>query len=244
MKIQRLCAVTALIVSAIACGSNSTPTSPSTTTSTVSVLTPQTLSLGVGDSAQIRVAVVAFDNTSRLVTASGTWASTNEAIATVTSAGVVTARAPGTADITVTVTEGKATVTVTVSGQSQPMTFVGAAAGPGSQTATFSFYVVASPRLLGTVHFQRSSLSLVGRLDEPTHVVDLVGGTFRFLGVVTGNVVTGAYVDSLGLTGGFSAIDATHTAVTGFCGSYSSSGSDSGAIVLAVSSDGTTVARS
>ena len=110
------------------------------------------------------------------------------------------------------------------------------------QTATLKLYVVVPPRLAGTMYVQQGAISLVGRLDEPTHVVDLVGGNFRFLGLVTGNVVTGAYVDSLGLTGGFSAIDATHTAVTGFCGSYSSSGSDSGAIVLAVSSDGTAVA--
>jgi hypothetical protein len=91
-------------------------------------------------------------------------------------------------------------------------------------------------------------MSVFGRFDAPTQVIDLAAGGFRFLGVVTGNVLTGAYVDPAGLTGGFSAIDATHTAVTVYCGSYTSDGitqlgnSDSGALVLAVSSDGTSTA--
>ena len=246
MAYSRLVVVGILVASQIACADSSSPTNPSATPS-ISVLTPKTLSLAVGDSTQIRVVAVASDTTHRLVT-SGTWASANETVATVTSAGVVTGRAPGTADITVTVTEGTATVTVTVTNESQPATFVGAVAAPGTATATLKFSVSSAPRLSGTVYFQQSALTLIGRFDEQTHVVDLAGGAFRFLGVVTGNVLTGAYVDPSGLTGGFSAIDATHTAVTGFCGSYTSDGktalgnTDSGAIVLAVSSDGTAAA--
>ena len=250
MKYVSLVVVAILTAGQLACADSSSPTDPSETTSPLRVLTPGTLSLAVGDSTQVRVVVAASDNTLRLVTSSGTWSSANDTVATVTSAGVVTARAPGTADITVTVSEGTATVTVTVSNESQPVTFIGAAAGPGTETATLKFVVSSPPQLSGTVYFARAAMSVTGRFDEQTHVVDLAGGGFRFLGVVSGSVVTGAYVDPLGLTGGFSAIDATHTAVTVYCGSYTSDGitelgnPDSGALVLAVSSVETAAASS
>jgi len=250
MKYSRFLVVAILVASQIACADDSSTTAPSETTapSPIYVVTPTTLSLGIGDSTQIRVVVTGSDNTQRLVTTSATWASANTTVATVTSDGVVTARATGTAVITVTVSEGTATVTVTVSNESQPMTFVGAAAGPGTETATLRFTANSPPRLTGTAYFRQAVVSLIGRVDEQTQVVDLGGGGFRFLGVIRGNVLTGAYFDPLGLTGGFTAIDATHTAVTAFCGSYTSDGStvlgntDSGAMVLAVSSDGTAAA--
>ena len=175
MKYSRFLFIAILVASQIACADDSSTTAPSDTTAPIPiyVLTPTTLSLGIGDSTQIRVVVTGSDYTQRLVTTSATWASANTTVATVTGDGVVTARATGTAVITVTVTEGTATVTVTVSNESQPMTFVGAVAGPSTETATLRFTANSPPRLLGTVYFRQSVVSLIGRVDEPTQVVDL-----------------------------------------------------------------------
>lgn len=247
MKYSTLIAAAMLAVIQLGC-SESSSTEPSTTSTTSSVLAPKTLALAVGDSAQVRAVAVASDNTQRLVTTSGTWVSANASVASVTNSGIVTARAQGTADITVAVSEGTATVTVTVTNVSQPMTFIGAVAAPSTETGTLRFTAAAPPRLAGDVYFKRGLFSLLGRVDEQTRVVDLDGGGYRFLGVMSGNVVSGAYVDSLGLTGGFTAIDATHNAVTAFCGSYTSDGStalgnaDAGALAVVISSDGTAAA--
>ena len=249
MKYSSLVLVAVLMVSHLGCANGSSPTDPATIGPGL-VLTPTTLSLAVGDSTQLRVVVAATDSTHHLVTSSGTWKSANETVATVTSGGVVTGRASGTADITVTVSEGTATVTVTVTNVSQPVTFIGAAAGPATDTGTLKFSAISPSSVSGMVYFAKVAMSVFGRFDEPTQVVDLDAGGYRFLGVVSGNVLTGAYVDPVGLTGGFSAIDATHNAVTVYCGSYTSDGttelgnSDSGALVLAVSSDGTAAASS
>src|SRR5262245_25098701 len=123
MKHPNLFIVAVLIASPLACANDSSPTEP--TTASTLIIAPKTLSLGVGDSTQIRVAAVDADKTQHLVT-SGTWASADDTIATVTNSGVVTGRAAGTANITVTVIEGTATVAVTVSNDAQPVTFLGA----------------------------------------------------------------------------------------------------------------------
>ena len=100
------------VVLTVACGSDkksSNPTQPVCTVSAVTV-SPASLSLPVSQTATLAPAITQ-QNCGPLTP---TWASTNQAVATVSSAGVVAALAPGTSSITATVNgvQGSALVTV------------------------------------------------------------------------------------------------------------------------------------
>ena len=99
----------ALAVAGVACHSS---TSPSPTVSAVSVTgaTP-----AVGNSAQFDAMAMDSDNTTKDVTTTATWTSSDTSVATVSSSGLVTAVATGTAVITATYSSVVGQDTITVS---------------------------------------------------------------------------------------------------------------------------------
>jgi hypothetical protein len=100
------------------------------------------------------------------------------------------------------------------------------------------------------VHTAAGVVDLIGRIDAPTSVVHVAGGGWTFVGTLKGTVLSGNYTGPTGVVGGFSAIDATHTATTAYCGTYTSDdltavgNQDSGSFVLSVSLDGTVAGAS
>jgi hypothetical protein len=235
--------LTAATLAAAACESD-TPTGPSTPpppSSLIALLAPGAMTIAVGDTAQIRAMAALRDQPDELVTTSGTWQSSDSAIVTVDNAGVIRGMGIGTADVSVTRDELTATVAVTVAAStSQPTTLSGAAAAAGTETATVVLTIDDSARAIATVYFASTAVDLIGRLDAPTGTVHVTGGGYSFLGTLGGSTLAGTFTDPAGRTGAFAAIESTRTAVTPYCGSYTTGGSG-GAFVLALSFEGRTV---
>ncbi len=101
----------ALTLSLIACHKEppTTPKPPTKPTHTTLSVSPERLSLRVGKRAQLSVSATPADATLRY-----TYQSTNEAVATVSSQGLVTAVAEGHCTITIAAGEARATVSVQV----------------------------------------------------------------------------------------------------------------------------------
>jgi hypothetical protein len=119
---------------------------------------------------------------------------------------------------------------------------------PNGETGTLLLTFDGAPRLAGTLFLSRAAITLTGRLDDPTGVVNLVGGGYGFTGKLADGVASGTFVDANGVVGGFVAVDAGHTAVNTFCGKYTSGGvtpldnADAGGFLVAVSLSGTAAA--
>jgi hypothetical protein len=146
--------------------------------------------------------------------------------------------------MTVTAGAQSATASVTVSATgTTSRTFWGTAVGPGGLSGTLAISLATNSRALGTVYLSNIVVSLLGRVDAPTNIVNVSGGGYTFLGTLDGNAISGTFTDPAGNTGGFSALDSTHTAVTAFCGTYTSDDT-SGAWNLQASADGTVSAES
>jgi hypothetical protein len=212
-------------------GSGSSVTAPSTTsttstTSTIRVLSaPATLTLAVGDTTQVRAVATMTDGSMHPITNGATWQSSNASVLTVSASGVVTGISAGTASITVAAGGQTATISATASATgSATTTFLGTAAGPGSLSGTLTLSVATTSRALGMFYTGSGAPGLLGRLDSPSNVVNVTGGGYSFLGTIVGSVLSGTVTDPAGNTGGFSALDSTHSAVTAYCGTYSSDG--------------------
>lgn len=104
--------VAALALSALACGKSDTATGPSRTVAGVTITGAATVVEGA--TAQLTATAQYSDQTSTDVTNQATWASSNPAIATVSTTGLLTGRATGTVDVTATVDNlaGRRTVRV------------------------------------------------------------------------------------------------------------------------------------
>jgi hypothetical protein len=209
---------------------------------------PAALTVAVGDTTQIRAVAALRDDTYQVITTLGTWESSDPAIATVNASGVVRGVAPGTADVTVTLDGLTAQSTVTVVAAAAAGAFWGGVSLPGGDTGTLTLAFGASPRVSGTILLARGAFILTGRLDEPTRVVTLTGGAYRFTGTFDGSIASGTLTDESGATGGFVVVDAGRNAVTPFCGGYVSDGvtpldnADNGSFILSASLDGTVAA--
>ena len=222
------------------------PTTPTPDPVTTHLVSSGSLSLGVGDSTQVRASLTLPDGTTTLVTNGGTWASSAPAVATTSASGVVTGISAGTANVTLTVNDLTVTIAVTVSAAVTPATtFWGTTTGLNSVASTINIELGSGARVTGTYYLGRSAITLLGRLDAPTNIVNVTGGGFTFLGTVKDGQLTGTFVDADGNTGGFATIDATHKAVTTYCGSYTSDGTtpienpDAGAMAISVAANGT-----
>ena len=99
-------------------GAASTPSAPTVIAVTGVTLSPGSLNLQVGDKATLSAIITPANATNKSVT----WSSSNNAVATVNTSGVVTAVSAGTANITVTTADGGKTaassVTVNIAGGS------------------------------------------------------------------------------------------------------------------------------
>lgn len=222
------------------------PTTPTPDPVTTHLVTTGSLSLAVGDSTQVRAVVTLPDGTSQIVTNTATWTSSVPAVATTNASGVITALSVGTTEVSLTYQDLTAKIAVTVSAAvATPTTYWGTTTGLNTVAGTVNVTRSTSTRVTGTFYLGRSAITLFGNFDAPTNVVNMTGGGFTFTGTVNGALLTGTFVDADGNTGGFTAIDATHTAITTYCGSYTSDGTtalqnqDAGVFAFAVSIDGT-----
>jgi hypothetical protein len=227
------------------------PTETSTSETVFSLLVPSELTLGVGDSIQIRAVVTLQDQTLQILTTTATWQSSDAGVATVDASGIVTGISAGTSDIVVTYDGVQATSSITVStAVSAKTTFLGTVAAPENQSGTLQIVLGDTARVNGTLHTSAGVVDLIGRIDAPTNVVNVAGGGSTFVGTLKGTVLSGSYTGPTGVVGGFSAIDATHTATTAYCGTYTSDdltavgNQDSGSFVLSISLDGTVAGAS
>jgi len=250
-RLLRAFLIPILLASGIAgCSDKTTEPTPLPTSDTYfGVVMPATATLGAGDTMQIRAVAGLRDNTYRIVTTLGTWESSDAAIAAVDASGVVRGVAPGTADITLTL-DGLSTrtaVTVTAAGAGS-FNYWGGVSLPNGETGTLLLTFDGAPRLAGTLFLSRAAITLTGRLDDPTGVVALVGGGYSFTGKLADGVASGTFVDANGVVGGFVTVDAGHTAVSTFCGQYTSGGvtpldnADAGGFLVAVSLSGSAAA--
>ena len=92
---------TTLVVVVSACSKEKSPSNPSPAP-TVSTVAVSGTAPAVGAATQFTATATLSDNTTQSVTSQATWASSNNAVATVNSAGVVTGVGAGEADITAT----------------------------------------------------------------------------------------------------------------------------------------------
>ena len=91
-------ALVAVLLLAAGCGGDGSPTAPSATGTSISVTYPVGSTIFIGNQVQFEATVTLGDGTERL-TADATWSSDAPAVATVSSAGLVTAVAAGEATI-------------------------------------------------------------------------------------------------------------------------------------------------
>lgn len=124
MTLARLVAIVAALGVSWSCSSSSAPASspsapspsptPQATVSSV-VLSGTTNLSGVGQTSQLTATATFSDGTTQNVTAAAAWVSSNNGLATVSSAGLVTAVASGTVTITATYQGRAASASVTMS---------------------------------------------------------------------------------------------------------------------------------
>lgn len=167
---KRLILAALLLVLSWSCGSSpasspGSPTSSSPTVTSIAVAGVTTLS-GVGQTAQLTATATLSDGTTQNVTALATWASSNTAIATVSSGGLVTA-----------VTSGSVTITATYQGKSS------------TATITLSFSTSTGNTMTATIDGVPFSSIVVTTIKTP--IPNLPSGV---LGVAGTNAFTGTYL--------------------------------------------------
>ena len=240
---------------AAACASNSsatstatTPTSPSGGPPTVLTFTAAgSLTLGTGDSRQLKAVALLSDGTIKIFTSDATWTSSNSSVVTVTDSGIATGVSAGVASITIGVsgTTVTGTITVTVGAPTTDVqTFIGTVSGANGLSGTLEITVLASSHAEGALYIGASAVSLIGRFDAAASVINVLGGDFSLLGTLSNSVVIGTFTRADGSVGGFSAVDATHTAVTTFCGTYTGGDGTTGALDMALSTTGSAAGSS
>jgi hypothetical protein len=110
-----------VLITASGCGGGGTPPAPTPVTPTVTgVVVSGAGSPATGDTAQLTATATMSDGTTQVVTAQATWESSNQTVATVTSAGVASFLAAGDADIKATYKTVSGTSHVTVTTKATP----------------------------------------------------------------------------------------------------------------------------
>jgi uncharacterized protein YjdB len=129
---------------------------------TLSTLTvaPTMLTLDVGDTEGLAVTARYTDGRTELITTEGTFTTSAEAVATVNTAGAVTAVGPGSATITVTFGGLSATAMVTVNGGPPPDTFVVFGDDYGNDVSFQEFTGSTNSLAVDTAEFQDGTASL------------------------------------------------------------------------------------
>jgi hypothetical protein len=105
------------------CGGGGGSTTPTPTPSTPTVTSVAVSGAGapvVGDTVQLAATATLSDGTTQVVTGQATWESSNQAVATVTAAGVATFLAQGDADLKATYKSVSGTARVSVAAKSSP----------------------------------------------------------------------------------------------------------------------------
>jgi trimeric autotransporter adhesin len=113
-----LCATLALLLSTlIGCSTGAGSNNPSNQATVSSIqVAPTSMSIGTGSTQQFSAAAHMSDGTSKDVTSTVQWSSSDTDIASITSGGMATGSAPGTVNITAQSGTLKSTATLTISG--------------------------------------------------------------------------------------------------------------------------------
>ena len=256
--------VGSLTAAVSACG-GSPPVAPSTlsglaVTGTASLTT-------AGQASQLTATATLSDNSTQNVTSSATWLSSNPGVATISSAGLLTAVATGTTTITATSQSKSGTLAVTVSIASASTTFQGTVAGTAGQrgtlTITIQTVVAASSAFsfsfpfVATLHAQAtvpatgglnlvggSIVTLNGTYDSAGKLVTLSGHEFTFRGTISGGVLSGTWTGPDNAAGSFSSLNSTSSTVTAYCGTFTSTFNEEGVLSLQISTNGTVAGAS
>ena len=113
MRVLKALAVAIAIALALGACKKASPTAPTPTAQSVAISGTANFA-NKNQTSQLTASVTMSDSTTKDVTSSATWVSSNSSIASVTSAGVVTALGNGTATITATYEGKSATVAATI----------------------------------------------------------------------------------------------------------------------------------
>jgi trimeric autotransporter adhesin len=115
---KALCATLALLLSTlIGCSTGAGSNNPSNQATVSSIqVAPTSMSIGTGSTQQFSAAAHMSDGTSKDVTSTVQWSSSDTDIASITSGGMATGSAPGTVNITAQSGTLKSTATLTISG--------------------------------------------------------------------------------------------------------------------------------
>jgi hypothetical protein len=247
MHRRLLAALAVFALCAAGCKSSTSapaPTAPTGTPTILSLSASGNLTLDVGDSQQLKAVALMSDGSTQILTTAATWTSSNSAIATVDPTGIVKGVTAGTASISVVNggVSGAVTLVVSAAGAESP-SYVGTVSAPANLSGTVTLTSLSTSRATGSLRIGLNTVALIGRFDSTASVLNLSGASDSVLGTLSNGVVTGTFT-SAGGTGGFSALDATHTAVTTYCGTYSGSDGTMGAWNVAVSIAGPATANS
>ena len=176
-----------LVISLGAQSDNSATTTTTPGSSTVSVtgitLSRTTMDLGVGTTGSLAATVAPSDATNKTYT----WSSSNESVATV-SGGVVTAKAVGTATITVTTADGGKTATCVVSVAASSV----AVTGVTLSSTTASLTVGGTTTLTATVAPSNATDKTVTWTSSNSSVATVSGGTVTAKGAGTATITATA----------------------------------------------------
>jgi hypothetical protein len=103
-------------------------------------------------------------------------------------------------------------------------TFEGTIAGGDGTSGAFFVTIQPDPSVSGTLNTAAgTSNTLAGTYDSSTNNLSVSGGGFTLTGAISEGVLSGAYTGPNGSSGGFSALNATQTSVTPYCGTFSGS---------------------
>ena len=147
-------------------------------------VTPSTASLNISATQQLKANATYSDRSTSDVTSTASWASSNSAVATVSNTGLVTAVAPGSANITVTDGGQTATAAITVNAPQRVLTSIaitpqGGAIGVGTTlqlTATGNYNDSSTSDLTSTAAWS-SSATAIATVNTTGLVTAVAAGT-------------------------------------------------------------------
>lgn len=198
---RRLSVIGLFVLSA--CGGGSTTGSQPATVSSV-VLSVTTLALQTGQTGQLTA--TAKDGTGATVSGKTTnWNSSNDAVASVGSGGLVTANAAGSATITATIDSKSASAVVTVTAPTAAVASVTLSQATGTLSVDGTLQLVATPKdaqgnaLSGRVIVWSSSAGAVASVSQTGLVTALGAGTATITASSAGKSATAVMTSTLGV---------------------------------------------
>jgi Big-like domain-containing protein len=195
---------------AAGCHSSTSPTTTTTDTSTTTTTTPTyilavtgtSILTGLRERSQLIAIITNDDGTTQDVTKSSTWVTSDPSVATVTSNGVITTTAPGSAHITAFYQTTNAGFDIAVAPVTT--TFDGVLQGSDGRNGTFRLIIrgatdptinIVSSEVSGTITFGGEATTVTGFFESLTGAISFAGveRAYRFSGVVANGVLNASF---------------------------------------------------